>query len=142
MSVYPVILLGGKGVKVSKPFINSFGWSRATGLNGLATNATSNVSWPKDNDHRRLSSKNDAVESFSSSFASGGDNLFSFVVNSRSSNSSCSVASFLVAECRNLSQEAEKESQTLHGIHSNSSLATHVESSSEVGIIKETQIVY
>jgi len=49
-----------------------------------------------------------------------------------------------VAECRNPSQEAEEEeSQTLHATHSSSSsLATHVESSSEVGIIKEAQTVF
>jgi len=48
-----------------------------------------------------------------------------------------------VAEYRNPSQEAEEEeSQTLHGTHSSSSLATHVESSSEVGIIKEAQTVF
>jgi hypothetical protein len=48
-----------------------------------------------------------------------------------------------IAECRNPSQEAEEEeSQTLRGTHSSSSLATHVESSSEGGIIKEAQTVF
>jgi len=73
-----------------------FGWSGAAGLNGLAANAASSVSWPKDSDsdHRRLSSDNGAVESSSSSSAVGGAGLSSSDVSSRSSSSSCSAASF------------------------------------------------
>jgi hypothetical protein len=77
-----------------------FGWSGTAGLNGLAANAASSVSWPKDSDHRRLSSENGAVESSSCSSSSagggggGGGGLSSAVVSSRSSSSSCSAASF------------------------------------------------
>ncbi len=74
-----------------------FGWSGTAGLNGLAANAASSVSWPKDSDHRRLSSENGAVESSSGGGGGGGGGdggLSSAVVSSRSSSSSCSAASF------------------------------------------------